>query len=77
MQQVCREAASILQGLRVCPTDAAAATEEEEQQVRLQAQLQLQDMGELWHDLPCESVSLLAGRHSPDAVCSMADAFNR
>lgn len=76
-QQVCQAAASILQGLAVCRPDTAAATPEEEQQSRLQAQLQLQDMGELRHHLPCLSAQLLAGQHSPDALCSMADAFNR
>lgn len=79
VQQLYKAAAALLQDSALFLPDAAAATEQELQEARWLAQLQVAGLAEqeLWTQLPRGAMWLLQGQHSLDAVCSLADAFNR
>jgi len=75
-QQVCQAAAAALQAKLLLHTPS----EDQQQQDSLQAQLQMQGimpLADIWLSLPCMAARLLRGQHNPDAVCSLADVFNR
>jgi len=80
VQQVCQAAAaaqnSYFEKQLVFPTPP----EEQQQEDRSQARLQMQGVMpvvDIWINLPSMAARLLRGQHSPDAACSLADAFNR
>lgn len=81
VQQVCQAAAAALQNSPyekqlLFPTPP----EDQQQDDRLQARLKIQGVtpvADIWMSLPNMAARLLRGQHSPDAACSLADAFNR
>jgi len=80
-QQVCQAAAAAPQNpLLEERLLFTTPPEDEQQEDRLKAQLQMQrvnPMVDIWSSLPSMAARLLRGQHSPDAVCSLACAFNR